>query len=64
MLGGLRKNITTHATDSLYNSFIVVSVYYCDSAWACCNKGDISHLERLQRCAAKIVVRTDSSEAA
>ena len=59
MLGGLRKNITNHAADSLYNSFIVHSVSLITATVY-----GPAVIKCLQRCAARIVVRTDSSEAA
>ena len=37
---------------------------YCYSAWACCNKCDAVMLERLQRRAARVVFKVNSSDVA
>lgn len=57
MLGHLRKNLNTYATNLFYKSLIVPKFDYYDSVRACCNEGDIDRLERLQKWAARILAK-------
>ena len=54
----IREDLTANATSLIYKSFILPISDYCDSVWACCNRGDIDRLERLQNRAARIVMRS------
>ena len=62
MLGRFRKHLTTHAANTLYKSYIVPVLEYCACTWY--NKEDSESLERLQRRAARIVTKIDSSDSA
>ena len=64
MLGRIHEDITLNAANVIYKSFILPIFDYCDSAWAFCNKCDVVMLERLQRRAARIVFKVNSSDVA
>ena len=61
LLRRIREDLTANATNLIYKSFILPILDYCDSVWACCNRGDIDRLERLQNRAARIVMRSTRS---
>ena len=61
LLRRIREDLTANATKLIYKSFILPILDYCDSVWACCNRGDIDRLERLQNRAAQIVMRSTRS---
>ena len=60
MLGRIRSNITDSCAETVYKSFILPILDYCDTAWACCGQVNLSLLERR---AAKIVLNCNNSEA-
>ena len=49
MLRRIRENLTTSCANTIYKSFILPIMDYCDSVWACCGKGNANLLEKLQR---------------
>ena len=64
LLRQIRDDISTYAANNIYKSFILPLFDYCDSVWTCCNKVDAESLERLQRCAAKVVILRASGDEA
>ena len=48
----------------VYKSFIVPIFDYCDAVWNCCGKGNSDSLEKLERGAARIIMKTPSSDEA
>ena len=61
LLHRIREDLTANASNLIYKSFILPILDYCDSVWACCSRGDINGLERLQNQAARIVMRSTHS---
>ena len=49
---------------TVYTSFVLPILDYCDTVWSCCGSVNTDKLEKLQRCAARIVMRLGSSEKA
>ena len=64
LLGRIRKQLTTYSASKIFKAFITPIFDYCDCTWAGCNKTDRNTLERLQRRAARIVLKTSSSDVA
>ena len=64
MLGRARKNISMHSANKVYKSYIIPVLDYCDTVWNCCGTVNSDKLERLQRRAARIIMKSDRSEAA
>ena len=64
MLGRIRVNLTSDRANSIYTAYIRPIKDYCDTVWNCCGAGISSSLERLQRCAAKIVSKMSDSDRA
>ena len=64
MLGRARKNISMHSANKVYKSYIIPVLDYCDTVWNCCGTVNSDKLERLQRRAARIIMKSDSSETA
>jgi hypothetical protein len=64
MLRRLRRNITMHAAETIYKSFIRPVMEYCDSVWVCCGKLNMDKLDKLQRRAARTVTRITRSDEA
>jgi hypothetical protein len=56
LLHRTRKDLTANAANMIYKTF-----NYCDSVWACCNRGESDQLERLQNRAGRIVMRSTRS---
>ena len=50
--------LTANAANLIYKAFILLILDYCDSVWACCNRGHINRLERLQNRAGRIVMKS------
>ena len=63
LLCRIREDLSANTTNLIYKSFILPILDYCDSVWACCNRGDIDRLERLQNRAARIVMGSRCSSA-
>ena len=64
MLGRIRKNINMYTAGTVYTSFVLPILDYCDTVWSCCGSVNTDKLEKLQRRAARIVMRLRSSEKA
>ena len=64
MLGRARKNISMHSANKVHKSYIIPVLDYCDTVWNCCGTVNSDKLERLQRRAARIIMKSDSSETA
>ena len=64
VLGRIRQNITTNTANTVYKSLISPFLEYCDTVWTCCGKVNASSLEKLQRRAARIIVKSSNSEQA
>ena len=64
MLGRIRKNINMYTAGTVYTSFVLLILDYCDTVWSCCGSVNTDKLEKLQRRAARIVMRLGSSESA
>ena len=65
MLGRARlKNMSMHSANRVYKSYIIPVLDYCDTVWNCCGSVNSDKLERLQRRAARIIMKSDRSETA
>ena len=64
ILNRIRKNITMNTANVIYKSFILPISDYCDIVWNCCGKVNTNSIEKLQRQAARIIMRTTSSDEA
>ena len=64
ILGRLTDNLTAHCVNTVYKSFIRPIIDYCDTVWTCCGKGNNDLIEKLQRRAARIVTKLNSSDKA
>ena len=62
MLGRIRSNLTIYCANTVYTSYIRPILDYCDTVWSCCGKGNTKLIEKLQRRAARIVMKSDSSD--
>ena len=62
ILGRTRRNISMYTANTIYKSFILPVIDYCDSVWNCCGLSNAHRIERLQRRAARIIMQTDSSD--
>ena len=62
MLGRIRKNIEMYTAGTVYTSFNLPILDYGDTVWSCCGSVNADKLEKLQRRAARIVMRLGSSE--
>ena len=60
------SKITTNTANTVYKSFISPVLKYCDTVWKCCGKVNarLSTLEKLQRRAARIIVKSSNNEQA
>ena len=64
VLGRARKNISMHSANKVYKSYIIPVLDYCDTVWNCCGTVNSDKLKRLQRRAARIIMKSDRSETA
>ena len=64
MLGRIRKNINMYTAGTVYTSFVLPILDYCDTVWSCCESVNADKLEKLKRHAERIVMRLGSSEKA
>ena len=64
MLGRIRKNINMYTAGTFYTSFVLPIGDYCVTVWSCCGSVNADKLEKLQRLAARNVIRLVSSEKA
>ena len=58
MFSRIRSSLTTEASNRLYKSMILPNLEYCCAVFHGCGKGNKEELERLQRRAARIVLKT------
>ena len=56
--------LTSGCANSIYTAYIRPIIDYCDTVWNCYGIGNSLSLERLQRCAAKIVSKMSDSDRA
>ena len=61
LLGRLRRYLTAHSANTIYISMIRPIIEYCVGVWACCGEVNSGYLEALQKCAARVVVKSGSS---
>ena len=62
MFNRIRNDITMNTADVLYKSFILPIDDYCSAVWNCCGNTDL--IEKLQRRAARIIMKSPSSDEA
>ena len=53
-----------YTAGTVYTSFVLPILDYCDTVWSCCGSVNADKLERLKRRAERIVMRLGSSEKA
>ena len=63
VLGRIRNNLTVDAANKVYQSLVLPVMDYCDVAWSSIGKIERDKLDRAQRRAAKIVLKTKDSDA-
>ena len=56
--------LTSGCANSIYAAYIRPIIDYCDTVWNCYGIGNSLSLERLQKCAAKIVSKMSNSDRA
>ena len=61
VLGRIRNNLTVDAANKVYQSLVLPVMDYCDVAWSSIGKIE-RRLDRAQRRAAKIVLKTKDSD--
>ena len=64
MFNRIKKDITMNTAEILYRSFILPIADYCSAVWNCCGKGNTDLIEKLQRRAARIIMKSPSSDEA
>ena len=65
MLGRIRKNINLYTAGTVYTSFVLPVLDYCDTVWSCCCvllSVNADKWEKLKRRAARIVMRLGTAE--
>ena len=62
MLGRIRKHINMYTAGTVYTSFVLPILDYCDTVWSCCRSVNTDKLEKLQKCVARIVMHLGSGE--
>ena len=62
VLGRIRNNLTVDAANKVYQSLVLPVMDYCDVAWSSIGKIERDKLDRAQRRAAKIVLKTKDSD--
>ena len=55
LLGPIMKNINMYMTGTVYTSFVLPILDYCDAVWSYCGSVNAEKLEKLQRRAARYV---------
>ena len=63
LLGRIRNNLTVDAANKVYQSLVLPVMDYCDVAWSSIGKIEHDKLDRAQRRAAKIVLKTNNLDA-
>ena len=61
VLGRIRNNLTVDAANKVYQSLVLPVMDYCDVAWSSIGKIKRDKLDRAQRRAARIVLKTKDS---
>ena len=61
-LGRVRPHLTTAPANTIYKAFVLSTLDYCDICWNSMGSTLSEKIERLQKRAAKIVLRDKSSE--
>ena len=64
MLGPVRNQLTANSADTVFKSFILPQLDYCDTVWSCCGSTNKRLLDKLQRSASKLVLNTTDSDKA
>ena len=62
VLGRIRNNLTVDAANKVYQSLVLTVMDYCDVAWSSIGKIERDKLDRTQRRAARIVLKTNDSD--
>ena len=55
LLGPIMKNINMYMTGTVYTSFVLPTLDYCNAVWSYCGSVNADRLEKLQRRAARYV---------
>ena len=63
VLGRIRNNLTVDVANKVYQSLVLPIMDYCDDAWSSIGKIERDKLDRAQRRAAKIVLKTNDLDA-
>ena len=63
VLGRIRNNLTVDAANIVYQSLVLPVTDYCDVAWSSIGKIERDKLDRAQRRATRIVLKTKDSDA-
>ena len=63
VLGRIRNNVIVDATNKVYQSLVLPVMAFCDVTWSSIGKIERDKLDRAQRRAAKIVLKTKDSDA-
>ena len=63
VLGRIRNNLTVDAANEVYQSLVLPVMDHCDVAWSSIGKIERDKLDRAQRRAARIVLKTKDSDA-
>ena len=64
MFNRIRRDNTMNTAEILYKSFILPIADYCSAVWNCCGKGNTDLIEKLQRRASRIIIKSPSSNEA
>ena len=62
LLRRIRNNLTVDSANKVYQSLVFPVMDYCDVAWSSIGKIESDRLDRAQRRAAKIVLKTTDSD--
>ena len=62
MLRKTRNDISMYTANIVYKSYVLPILDYCDTVWNCCNVGDEEKIEKIQRRAARVVMKVDCSD--
>ena len=62
MLGRVRNQLTANSADTVFKSFILPQLDYCDTVWSSCGSTNKRLLDKLQRRASKLVLNTTDSD--
>ena len=62
LLRRTKNNLSLYTANVIYKSLIFLIIDYCDNVWGCCGKVNSDKLEKLQRRAARIIMKTHRSD--